>query len=224
MKSDKELLVYQSSREAACVECGAEILVGDLITLKGSDPLCLSCSDLDHLIYLPSGDTALTRRARKHSTLSVVVVQYSKSRKRNERQGVLVSEEGLNRAEQECLSDEDQRAVRRKRDQARAEKRDEKYIQDFAAEINKLFPGCPEETASAIAGHACEKYSGRVGRSAGAKTLDSGYVILAVRAHIRHAETNYDSLLGQGYPREMAREQILGQLEECISQWGKNGV
>jgi hypothetical protein len=31
--------------------------------MKADRPLCLSCADLDHLIYLPRGDAALTRRA-----------------------------------------------------------------------------------------------------------------------------------------------------------------
>jgi len=41
-------------------------LAGD----KGA--LCLSCADLDHLAFLPSGDTALTRRAKKYSGLTAV--------------------------------------------------------------------------------------------------------------------------------------------------------
>src|SRR4029079_15660970 len=44
-------------------------------------------------------------------------------------------------------------------------------------------------------------YSGRVGRSAGAKSLDEVMVALAVRTHIRHRETNYDSLLAKGWHR-----------------------
>jgi hypothetical protein len=54
---------------------------------------------LDHLIFLPSGDAALTRRAGKYSTLSAVVLQWSRARKRYERQGLLVEEAALQRAE-----------------------------------------------------------------------------------------------------------------------------
>jgi len=49
-----------------------------------------------------------------------------------------------------------------------------------------------------IAEHACQKYSGRAGRSANAKALDEKAITLAVIAHIRHAETDYDNLLAQG--------------------------
>ncbi len=67
--------------------------------MEGERPLCLTCADLDHLVYLPRGDTALTRRARKHSALSAVVVRFSRARKRYERQGVLVEESALEQAE-----------------------------------------------------------------------------------------------------------------------------
>ena len=33
------------------------------------------CADPDHLIFLPSGNTALTRRARKHSFLSAAIIE-----------------------------------------------------------------------------------------------------------------------------------------------------
>jgi len=45
-----------------------------------------------------------------------------------------------------------------------------------------------------------------VGRSASAKSLDENAVWMAVIAHIRHAETNYDELLSRGMERWEARE------------------
>ena len=62
-------------------------------------------ADLDHLVYLLRGDAALTRRARKHSALTAVAVRFSRSRGRYERQGVLIEEAALERAEEECLGD-----------------------------------------------------------------------------------------------------------------------
>jgi len=97
-----DLKVFISSRESKCDECKEELGQKALITLteeKGA--LCLSCADLDHLIFLPSGDAALTRRSRKHSTLSAVVLKWSKARKRYERQGLLVEEVALKQAENE---------------------------------------------------------------------------------------------------------------------------
>ena len=91
----KDLVVFDILRESKCADCGKELLGGDFLFVEGERPLCLTCADLDHLVYLPRGDTALTRRARKHSTLSAVVVRFSRVRKRYERQGVLVEESAL---------------------------------------------------------------------------------------------------------------------------------
>src|SRR5437879_6457085 len=111
----KDLVVFDILRESKCADCGKELLGGDFLLMEDKRPLCLTCADLDHLVYLPRGDTALTRRARKHSTLSAVVVRFSKARKRYERQGVLVEESALEQAEAECSADADQRNVRRER-------------------------------------------------------------------------------------------------------------
>ena len=90
------LVVIQPIRDWACAECGG---TGDLLRMDDAGPLCLSCADLDHLAFLPAGDTALTRRATKASSLSAVVVRWSRSRKRYERQGVLVEDHALALAE-----------------------------------------------------------------------------------------------------------------------------
>jgi hypothetical protein len=79
----------------------------------------MNCADLDELVYLPSGDAALTRRAKKYSPLWAVVVRFSRARKRYERQGILVSEAALDQAEEECLADSELRALRRDRDAER---------------------------------------------------------------------------------------------------------
>src|ERR671910_524713 len=73
--------------------------------------LCLACADLDHLVFLPAGDAALTRRAKRASRLSAVVVRFSRARKRYERQGILAEEEALERAEAECLADVEREAL-----------------------------------------------------------------------------------------------------------------
>src|SRR5205823_643406 len=56
---------------------------------------CLTCAELDHLVCVPAGDAALTRHARAASRLWAVVVRFSRSRRRYERQGVLVEEHAL---------------------------------------------------------------------------------------------------------------------------------
>ena len=63
------------------------------------------------------------------------------------------------------------------------------------------------------------KYSGRVGRSASAKAFDPEMIELAVVAHIRHIETNYDKLLSQGYERWEARESVSLQVKDTLEKW-----
>ena len=83
--------MFISTTDSKCDECGEDLGRKAWITLvEGKGALCLSCADLDHLVFLPSGSAALTRRAKKHSTLSAVVLKWSRARKRYERQGLLV--------------------------------------------------------------------------------------------------------------------------------------
>jgi hypothetical protein len=153
-------------------------------------PLCMSCADLAHLVFLPSGDPALTRRARKHSRLSAVLVRFSRARKRYERQGVLVEESAIEQAEAECLADEDARA--RRADE------DVEFQRELAFEIKRLFPGCAAARTDSIAKHTADRGSGRVGRTAAARALDPQAVTLAVAAAVRHGDTDYDDLLMAG--------------------------
>jgi|SRR5215469_9372959 len=57
---DSGIVVIQPVPDFVCAECGGG---GDLLRMQDAGPLCLACSDLDHLVFLPSGDAALTRRA-----------------------------------------------------------------------------------------------------------------------------------------------------------------
>ena len=120
IKQTADLKVFISTQDSMCDECGENLGRRAWITLvKDKGALCLSCADLDHLVFLPSGDAALTRRARKHSTLAAVVLKWTRARKRYERQGLLVESEALERAERECLADSEARARRREREEVR---------------------------------------------------------------------------------------------------------
>jgi hypothetical protein len=219
-KKRQELKVFITTRETSCDECGEDLGRRAWITLAGErGALCLSCADLDHLIFLPSGDAALTRRARKYSTLSPVVLRWSRARKRYERQGALVEAAALERAEAECLADADARARRREREAERRALLDRQYVARFAERVRELYPNCPPRAERAIAEHACLKYSGRVGRSAAAKALDEEAVRLAVIAHVRHAETPYDELLASGWDRHDARREVEGQVRAVLALW-----
>jgi hypothetical protein len=222
MQKSNDLKVFISSRESKCGECGEDLGTHAWITLQGEKgALCLSCGDLDHLVYLPSGDSTVTRRAKKHSRLSAVVLKWSRARKRYERQGLLVEDEALQLAEKECEEDKEQREKNRIRAAERREELDEQFIVSFSNRIRELYPNCPAGREKTIARHACLKYSGRVGRSASAKALDENAVYLAVRAHIRHTETTYDELLMRGVDRREAREAVECLQDEIIDMWRK---
>jgi hypothetical protein len=215
-----DLKVFISHQNSTCDECHEHLGRGAWITLvENKGALCLACADLDHLLFLPAGDAALTRRSAKYSTLSAVVLKWSRARKHYERQGILVEESALQRAEQECLADEDLRARRNERVAERRVELDQEYVASFTKRVRALFPHCPAAREQVIAEHACQKYSGRVGRSASAKSLDENAIRLAVIAHIRHAETNYDELLSQGMERSFARREVAGEIEDVMERW-----
>ena len=216
----EEIKVFISHRSSTCGECLEDLGSKAWITLvrdKGAQ--CLSCADLDQLIFLASGDAALTRRARKHSRLSAVVLKWSRARKRYERQGLLVEERALELAEDECLADADLRARRREREAERRAGLDETFVDRFAISIREAFPRLASGREQKIAEHACLKYSGRIGRSALGKKMDEHAVRLAVIAHIRHNETNYDELLGRGWERSEARRAVAAAVDEILNQW-----
>jgi len=223
-KSTNDLKVFISNRESKCDECGEDLGRHAWIVLRGEKgAACLTCADLDHLVFLPSGDTALTRRSRKHSRLSAVVLKWSRARKRYERQGLLVENNALEQAERECEADAMQREMRRGQAVLRRAELDEKYIGRFAVRVRELYPSCPPGRETVIAEHACRKYSGRVGRSAAAKELSEDAVRLAVVAHIRHAETRYDDLLVDGVERHHARSMIQSDVSRTVESWKRRG-
>lgn len=215
----KELVVFDILRESQCADCGKRLPGGDFLFMEGGRPLCLSCADLDHLLYLPRGDTALTRRARKHSSLSAVVVRFSRSRKRYERQGVLVEQSALERAEQECAADADLRSIRRERADAYRDKQDQILAARMTESIRQMFPGCPLDDARAIAVHTSLRGSGRVGRTSAGRALEEEALRAAVIAAIRHRYTKYDRLLMRGVSRMEARDAVRNEIDGVLERW-----
>ena len=147
-----------------------------------------------------------------------VVLQWSRARKRVERQGLLVEKEALENAEKECLADHE---IREKKNGRRESEQalDEKYIRHWAKELQSMYPNCPRNTAEIISNHACQKYSGRVGRTANAKEFDPGAITLAAMAHIRHVQTNYDFLLMEGWDRKAARDKVRTEVDAILNSW-----
>jgi hypothetical protein len=81
-----------------CHRCGGS---GGLLMMENPGPACLRCAGLDDLEYLAAGDALLTRRAKAKSPRYAVVVRFSRSRHRYERQGLLVEPRALAEAQRE---------------------------------------------------------------------------------------------------------------------------
>ncbi len=93
-----ELVVIQPLNAGwVCHRCGG---TGDFLMMENPGPACLRCVGLDDLEYLPAGDALLTRRVKAKSTRHAVVVRFSRTRRRYERQGLLVEPQALADAQQ----------------------------------------------------------------------------------------------------------------------------
>ena len=214
-----ETVVLVTLVPVPCDECGALRVRGDLVHYEGEKPLCLECALLGRLTLLLSGDVALTRRASAHSRLRAVVLEWSARRKRYERRGTLVEPEAIRRARAECDADAHAREAQRARAAVRREGEERDYVASFTAAVRRLFPGCPLSEAREIAAHACEKSSGRVGRTADAKQLDPEMVRLAVIAHVRHLHTQYDQIIARTRDKRGSRARINGDVESVLREW-----
>jgi hypothetical protein len=94
-----ELVVIHPLNAAwTCHRCGG---TGDLLMMENPGPACLRCVGLDDLEFLSAGDALLTRRVKAKSARHAVVVRFSKSRRRYERQGLLVEPQALTEAQRE---------------------------------------------------------------------------------------------------------------------------
>ncbi|MFD0658321.1 hypothetical protein [Thermocatellispora tengchongensis] len=57
-----DLTVVIPEREWTCATCGG---TGPYLIMEDDAPHCLTCTDLDHLVFLPAGNAALSRRAKR---------------------------------------------------------------------------------------------------------------------------------------------------------------
>src|SRR5205823_13952591 len=93
-----ELVASQPLHDWKCHRCAG---TGDLLIMESPGPACLRCAGLDDLEFLPAGDALLTRRVKAKSARHAVVVRFSKTRRRYERQGLLVEPQALREAQRE---------------------------------------------------------------------------------------------------------------------------
>ena len=214
--------IYLTKKEKLkCSTCGAQVPKGKAFVAESENHkgTCFGCSPFVGYIMLPPGDAAMTRRSKKHSTLCGVVLFWNQRRKRYERKGQLVEKCAIEKARLECESDKESRASKNKKAAAIREIQDKAYIIIFAEAIRNRYPNCPKNREHEIAAHACEKYSGRVGRTANAKQFDGKMIDLAVEAHIRHVETNYDNEFGKGKGKKEIRSNIKLDVNRVLRKW-----
>ncbi len=204
-----------------CSKCQRNIALGQAYVAESEKHkgTCFSCSPFSSLIFLKPGNAALTRRSKKYSAYCGVVFEWNRRRKRFERRGQYVEASAIAKAEKECAADAEKRMLANKKAAILRAEHDKGYIQEFSVAIRKRYPNCPRNRDVEIATHACEKYSGRVGRTAKAKEFDAAMIDLAVEAHIRHAETNYDSQFGKGKAKRQIRSDVKQDIKAVLYKW-----
>lgn len=214
--------IFVTKREKlTCQKCNKKIEKGDFFVSESEKTkgICFSCSPFGNYYLLPPGDVAMTRRSKKHSKLCGVLQEWNQRRRRYERKGQYVEAIAVEKAHLECESDKEKRAINNEKAAVIRTVKDKIYIVQFAKIIRSYYPNCPKNREQEIAQHACEKYSGRVGRSASAKEFDEKMVDLAVEAHIRHSETNYDAQFGKGKGKKEIRADVKSDIKKTMHKW-----
>ncbi|MBP9692477.1 MAG: hypothetical protein KBD90_04000 [Alphaproteobacteria bacterium] len=101
LEKPPELVAFSILKPSQCSQCQEELGKGRLLYVEGEQSFCLNCAGFGDLVFLPSGDASLTRSVTQYSKVSLVVVRFSRARKRYEREGILVEEHALQKAEEE---------------------------------------------------------------------------------------------------------------------------
>jgi hypothetical protein len=90
------VVISPNNQDWKCHRCGGTTA---FLMMENEGPSCMNCVGLGDLVFLPAGDAKLTRRVKSKSQRTAVVVRFSRSRKRYERQGLLVEEAALSGVE-----------------------------------------------------------------------------------------------------------------------------
>jgi len=221
MAIQSENIFLSRKEKQICCICYSIIPKGHQFVAESekSRGTCFKCSNFRHYGLLPSGNAAMTRRSKKHSARCGVVQEWNQRQKRYERKGQYVEPNAIVLAKTECEADQAQRNAKNAKAAVIRDVKDKAYIIEFSKAIRKRYPNCPLKRELKIAEHACEKYSGRVGRTASAKEFNAKMIDLAVEAHIRHSETNYDNEFGKGKRKKEIRSDLKFEIKAKMSQW-----
>ena len=148
--------------------------------------------------FLPPGNAYITRQVKKGHHW-VLKGNYNRRGGYTPVLGVYAPSSAIKAAQAAATATETRRKKARQKSQARREKADLKYHQEFEKACLRFLGFTPaysnlaQEIANETTAWACQKHSGRVGRTNQKDLMDK--VTLAVRAHIRHRYTDYESNL-----------------------------
>jgi hypothetical protein len=165
------------------------------------------------LMFVPSGNAALTRRLISEAPFEVMVK--SQRRGLSQRWGFLVRREALQAAQQALADTELQRARQREVARRRRAAEEAAYQATFGSELRRQFPGVPIRAVNEIVAHATRVGSRRVGRSQQLGLAER--VSLAVQAYIRHRRSGYEDHLAAGMDREDARDRASSMVERVLT-------
>jgi hypothetical protein len=84
---------------------------------------------------------------------------------------------------------------------------------DIEAALRRLAPRIPKHEFVAVVDHALDS---RGLRTSAPETA----AWLSLVAYVRHALTDYDDLLAQGYDQDSARFFVATEIEAVLSEWG----
>lgn len=105
---EKDPALYMLARASRCCGCDRKLPVNELARLSKKENEeevhCTSCAGLSHLEFLPTGNAALTKSAKKYSKERFVVFKWSDLWKSYERKGMMLEKEAIRKAEAETES------------------------------------------------------------------------------------------------------------------------
>ncbi|MDG4663696.1 DUF2293 domain-containing protein [Mycobacterium sp. 236(2023)] len=155
---------------------------------------------LGHLVFLPAGDAALTRRTTKTARLTITVRRvYTRST----REGILAEQRDIERAAQQCLADT-----------APADGLRREITEGIRAE----FPGCPTARAGGIA------YLLAVdGGHAPSACMHPDTICEWVAESVRRVDTGYDDLILSGVEPADARRLVQPRVDDMLDTW-RSGI
>jgi hypothetical protein len=84
---------------------------------------------------------------------------------------------------------------------------------EIESALRRLAPRMPPHEFGAVIDHAIDSRGLNVAAPERAAWL-------ALVAYVRHAFTEYDAMLAQGYDVDSARHFVAGEIEDVLKQWG----